>query len=117
MNFTFDDVDEVRFTVVQGANPGSAIPFAPGARTIRIGRAVDNDIVTNDAAVSRSHARVEVGEGQCLIADAGSRGGVEKMGFRLGEAPEPLESGDEFKIGNTILRFEIVLKKSAAKRA
>jgi pSer/pThr/pTyr-binding forkhead associated (FHA) protein len=117
MQFNLQDVEEIRFTVVQGANVGSRVALQPTPRSVRIGRAADNDIVINDPSVSRSHARVDVGAEGTQIQDLNSAGGVEKMGFRLGAAPEPLFSGDEFKIGGTILRYEVVLKKSAARRS
>jgi pSer/pThr/pTyr-binding forkhead associated (FHA) protein len=117
MQFSLEDVEEIRFTVVQGANVGSRVALQPTPRSVRIGRAVDNDIVINDASVSRSHARVDIGPEGTQILDLNSAGGVEKMGFRLGSTPELLVSGDEFKIGGTILRYEVVLKQSAARRS
>ncbi len=113
----FEDLEEFRVSVVKGANPGSKIPFKPGVRSIGVGRAVDNDIVISDPTVSRHHARIDIRADGCWLADAGSSTGVEKMGFKVGANAEPLASGDEFKIGNTILRFEIVAKKGAQKRA
>jgi pSer/pThr/pTyr-binding forkhead associated (FHA) protein len=112
-----EDLQEIRFTVVKGSNPGSRISFPPGTRTIRIGRALDNEIVIADPTVSRFHARVELRNEGYYLADLGSTAGVEKMGFRLGPDPEPLESGDEFRLGDSILRFEIVAKKGATQRA
>lgn len=111
-----EDVETIRFSVVQGGSTGSQISFAPEPRAVKIGRALDNDIVINDPAVSRAHARVDIAPEGARIQDLGSAGGVEKMGFRLGTAPEPLASGDEFKIGSTILRYELVLKKRASRR-
>jgi pSer/pThr/pTyr-binding forkhead associated (FHA) protein len=117
MKIAPEDVQEYRFTVVRGAKPGSRVSFEGGVRNVRIGRAVDNDVVVSDPTVSRSHARVELRADGWFIADAGSSAGVEKMGFRVGSAPEPLESGDEFKVGDTILKFEVVAKKGAIKKA
>ncbi|MEA2626710.1 MAG: hypothetical protein QOD06_2755, partial [Candidatus Binatota bacterium] len=117
MSWSHEEVQQVRFIVVRGANRGAEIDFPPGARSIRIGRAGDNEIVIGDPTVSRAHARVEVQQDHATIADLGSAAGVEKMGFRVGRDPEPLESGDEFKLGDTILRFEVILKKGAQKRA
>ena len=114
------DVQELRFTVVRGAEPGAAVSFAPDAGSIRIGRSVDNDIVVNDPTVSRTHARVDIRADGFYLADVGSSAGVEKMGFRLGSEPEKLASGDEFKLGATILRFEVVgtgVKAAAASAA
>ncbi len=110
-----EDVQEYRFTVVRGAAPGSHMSFEGGVRNVRIGRAADNDIVVGDPTVSRLHARVELRADGWFLFDAGSSAGVEKMGFRIGSSPEPLESGDEFKIGDTILKFEVVAKKGAKK--
>jgi FHA domain len=112
-----EDVQEYRFTVVRGAQPGARMTFEGGVRNLRIGRAVENDIVVSDPTVSRSHARVELRNDGWFLIDAGSSAGVEKMGFRIGASPEPLESGDEFKLGDTILKFEVVAKKGATKKA
>ena len=117
MKIAPEDVQEYRFTVVRGAKPGSRVSFEGGVRSVRIGRAVDNDIVVNDATVSRAHARVDLRADGWFLADAGSSAGVEKMGFRVGATPEPLDSGDEFKLGDTILKFEVVAKKGALKKA
>ncbi len=117
MKIAPEDVQEYRFTVVRGAKPGSRVSFEGGVRNVRIGRAVDNEVVVSDPSVSRSHARVELRADGWFLADAGSSAGVEKMGFRVGSVPEPLESGDEFKIGDTILKFEVVAKKGATKKA
>src|SRR5438067_8987181 len=117
MNVRLEDVEEIRFTVVQGESTGSRVTFPPGPRAVRIGRAVNNDIVVNDPTVSRAHVRVDIAADGARIQDLGSAGGVEKMGFRIGAGPEPLVSGDEFKIGGTILRYELLLKKSAARRS
>ena len=110
MKLSPEDVQEYRFTVVRGAKPGQQITFEGGVRDVKIGRAVDNDIVISDPTVSRLHARVELRPDGWFLIDAGSASGVEKMGFRI-SAREPLESGDEFKLGDTILRFEVVAKK------
>lgn len=117
MQLTPEDIQELRFTVVKGSNPGSKISFDPTTRQVRIGRAVDSDIVIADPSVSRNHARVEIRADGYTIVDAGSSAGMEKMGFRVGKTPEALVSGDEFKLGDTILRFEVVAKKGALKRA
>jgi FHA domain len=112
-----EDIQEIRFLVVKGANPGSKVNFEPGLRSVRIGRAADNEIVINDPTVSRNHVRVDIRNDGNFICDLGSSAGVEKMGFRVGQTPEPLQSGDELKIGDTILRFEVVAKKGAMRRA
>ncbi len=117
MRLAPEDVQEFRFTIVKGAKPGSRISFeGGGTRTIRIGRAVDNEIVIGDPTVSRLHVRIEIRQDGWFIADPGSSSGIEKMGFRVGANAEPLDSGDEFKLGDTILKFEVVAKKGALKK-
>ena len=110
-----EGVQEFRFTVVKGISPGSVVSFPGGSRTVRIGRSAENDVVIGDPAVSREHARVDLSADAWLLADAGSRTGIEKMGFRIGQEPEPLQSGDEFRLGDTILRFEVVPKRGASR--
>ena len=116
MQLGLGDVQEIRFTVIKGSNPGAKISFEPTPRTIRIGRSADNDLVVADATVSRQHAHVDIRDDGYSIKDAGSSSGLEKMGFRVGREPEPLQSGDELRLGDTILRFEVVAKKGAIKR-
>jgi hypothetical protein len=117
MRISPEDVQEFRFTVVKGAKPGAQISFeGGGTRAIRIGRAVDNELVIADPTVSRLHAKVDIRQDGWFLVDTGSSAGIEKMGFRVGQEPEPLESGDEFKLGETILRFDVVAKKGALKK-
>jgi len=116
MELTLEDIQELRFVVVNGANPGAVVAFEPEARTIRIGRAIDNDVVINDPTVSRMHASVTVSDQGFTVAENPSSTGVEKMGFRI-SGTDPLVSGDELRIGDTILRFEVVAKKGALKKA
>ncbi|GAA2234910.1 MULTISPECIES: ABC transporter ATP-binding protein/permease [Kitasatospora] len=48
-----------------------------GARTIRIGRALDNDIVVSDLQVSRHHAELrQLPDGRWEIVDLGSHNGI-----------------------------------------
>lgn len=108
------DVAEIRFTVVRGATPGHVFSFAPDVGSLQIGRSVDNDIVVNDPTVSRAHARIDVRADGCFLTDLGSTAGIEKMGFRMSSSPEALRSGDEFKLGDTILRFETVAARPKA---
>jgi hypothetical protein len=118
MRLAPEDVQEFRFTIVKGAKPGSKMSFeGGGTRSIRIGRAVDNELVVNDPTVSRLHARIDIRQDGWFISDQGSSSGIEKMGFRVGSNAEPLDSGDEFRLGDTILKFEVVAKKGALKKA
>jgi adenylate cyclase len=80
------------------------------SRQLRIGRALDNDIVLNHAIVSRYHAVVEVGEvGEVgaharIVRDLGSRNGVFVNRLRIKQ--EQLSDGDLIQVGPFELRFE-----------
>ncbi|MFD3357532.1 FHA domain-containing protein [Streptomyces fradiae] len=57
------------------------------ARTVRIGRASDNDVVVDDLVVSRHHAElVARPDGTCLIRDLGSHNGTFLNGRPVHEA-------------------------------
>ncbi|WP_407549185.1 FHA domain-containing protein [Streptomyces sp. Pv4-95] len=55
--------------------PSSVRPL-PAARTTRIGRAPDNDLVIDDLVVSRRHAELRAGPGGYEIVDLGSHNGT-----------------------------------------
>lgn len=73
-----------------------------GAGT-QIGRALDNDIVVNDASVSRHHARIESRNGTFTMRDLGSQNGTWVRGQRVSEAP--LNDGDSVKLGDAVFTF------------
>ncbi|MFJ1754238.1 FHA domain-containing protein [Kitasatospora sp. NPDC088134] len=69
----------------QGGRPGAVgglgnptmIRSLTGGRTIRIGRALDNDIVVSDLQVSRHHAELrQLPDGRWEIVDLGSHNGI-----------------------------------------
>jgi pSer/pThr/pTyr-binding forkhead associated (FHA) protein len=72
-----------------------------------IGRAPDNQIVLNDAQVSRYHARLERTDDAILITDLGSdnRTRVQEAVIES-QTPHPLKDGDVVRIGN----FALVLR-------
>ncbi|WP_344279565.1 ATP-binding cassette domain-containing protein, partial [Actinomadura napierensis] len=71
-------------------NPSQVIRVAP--RTLRIGRAADNDIVVADLVVSRHHAELRtLGPGRHQIVDLGSHNGTYVNGNRV-ESAEFTES-------------------------
>lgn len=83
-------VDGTRFNVKAGA-------------TTQIGRALDNDIVVNDASVSRHHANIETRNGAYVLRDLGSQNGSWLSGQRVTEAP--LDDGDAVKLGDAVFTF------------
>jgi|GEM_PF-4365679 len=95
-------------TVLSGVSKGDIFHLELSEdKAIKIGRAADNDIVLQDASVSRNHARLELRGKSFFLVDCGSSGGTVLMGFHLtpgDNTGRPLTSGDEFKIGESIFR-------------
>ncbi|WP_405011054.1 FHA domain-containing protein [Kitasatospora sp. NBC_01539] len=58
-------------------NPTVVRNLTAGMRTIRIGRALDNDVVVSDLQVSRHHAELrQLADGRWEIVDLGSHNGI-----------------------------------------
>lgn len=89
-------------TVEDGAGAGRQYPL--GHAPLTIGRQEGNDIVLDDAQVSRRHARVELRGERAVIADLGSVNEVLVNGRRI-DGSQPLWPGDRIEIGATTLRF------------
>jgi adenylate cyclase len=83
---------------------GEQRTFALTDQGLQIGRALDNDIVLNNAIVSRRHARVELRGREAWVADLGSRNGISVNRLRVKE--EPLHDGDVLQVGPFEIRFE-----------
>ncbi len=64
---------------------------------VRIGRALDNDLILDDARVSRYHALLRQRHGRYLLQDLGSRGGSQVNGYPVQEIL--LRSGDIISLG------------------
>jgi hypothetical protein len=73
---------------------------------ITIGRADDNELVLDDARVSRHHARLRVRHGMLVLMDLGSRNGVRVNGETVVEVV--LGVGDRIQIGDTVLIVDSV---------
>ncbi|MEU1281387.1 FHA domain-containing protein [Streptomyces sp. NPDC005805] len=70
------------------------------ARTVRIGRSPDNDLVVDDLIVSRRHAELRsLADGGYEIADLGSHNGTYLNGRPVGRAP--VRPGDIVGIGHS----------------
>lgn len=74
-----------------------------GATEIRIGRAMDCAIRTDDAMVSRHHARLYWGGAGYVLEDLGSANGVYYQDVRVGQ--HVLKHGDAVRCGSLWLRF------------
>jgi diguanylate cyclase (GGDEF)-like protein len=71
---------------------------------VRVGRMPDNEIVLDDVAVSRRHARFEKRSQGWVVMDVGSRNGsLWNDGELSGEVL--LKNGDRVKVGSTIFKF------------
>lgn len=99
-----DRVDGVRLRFASGAaESATVIPAPTEERVLRIGRARDNDIVLDDAKVSRYHAELVVrGDGPSEIRDCGSVNGILVDGRRTERAA--VNVGTLVEIGNSTLR-------------
>jgi hypothetical protein len=78
-------------------------PLKVGVNTL--GRSSDNDVVSEDAFVSRRHCAVLVHHsGKCEIHDTASKNGTYVNGNRIA-GPVELKSGDEIRISNQRYTF------------
>src|SRR5258708_2926067 len=89
-----------RMTVRQGPVPGKVFDLAKDVLTI--GRDMNNDVVINDAEVSRNHGRLTSQSGGYLIEDLASTNGTFVNGQRL-IGPKLLNPGDVVGLGETIV--------------
>ena len=71
---------------------------------LRIGRALDNDIVLNHAIVSRHHAQVELRGRDAWVTDLDSRNGIFVNRLRIKE--EQLGDGDMLQVGPFEFHYE-----------
>jgi adenylate cyclase len=77
---------------------------------ITVGRGTANDLVLNDASVSRFHAVIKLHENTVSIADRGSTNGIVRNGEKISEESE-LGNGDVVQVGQYALRLEHVDEK------
>jgi pSer/pThr/pTyr-binding forkhead associated (FHA) protein len=68
-----------------------------------IGRIQENDIIIDNLAVSRRHAKIYIKDGKVVIKDLGSANGTFVNGVQVDEAE--LKSGDIILIGKHMLKF------------
>ena len=71
---------------------------------LTIGRALDNDLILNDAAVSLHHARIAKVQAAFYIEDLGSTNSTFVNEVRTDE--QQLSPGDQIRIGDQVLVFE-----------
>lgn len=73
-----------------------------------IGRSSENHLVLSDPFASANHAIVVWREGQWWVEDLKSHNGTYLNDERVVE-PRPLTTGDRIRIGETTLRFNLML--------
>ncbi len=74
------------------------------AEVIRIGRAVENDVVIASKRVSREHARLRRDGRNVVLEDLGSANGTFLNDERV-LTPVPLRDGDRIGLGDVVLLF------------
>lgn len=85
-----------------GATP---VQFDLGGALISIGRASDNDVIVDDAMVSRHHCQLRLQHGAYSFADLGSRNGSFVNGQQVSQVA--LGPGDRIQIGETEIEFQV----------
>ncbi len=95
------------FQLIMRTGPSPEKAFSLSQTEIYIGRDISNDIVINDAEISRKHARLSLQTGAYTIEDLGSTNGTSVNSARL-YGPTALRSGDIIQLGeNVTLVYEV----------
>jgi predicted component of type VI protein secretion system len=106
--FQEDVMAQLSYQLVMQTGPTPGKAYALDKGEINIGRDVNNDIVINDAEVSRSHARIIIQGDSCVLEDLGSTNGTSVDGKRL-TGPHILYPGQRISLGeNVSLGFEAI---------
>lgn len=92
---------EACLVVLYGTELGRRVSLPQS--TFTIGRSTKADLVIDQEAVSRRHARIDYGARRHTILDLGSSNGIFVNEARVNE--KKLEDGDRIRIGRTLLVF------------
>lgn len=93
-----------------GLNSGESLAISvdpqAGTRSVTVGRSTENDVVIDDATLSRTHMRLERGEdGRWTALDLGSSNGTAVDGVPARGQPIPLRNGSVIEAGTVRLTF------------
>ncbi|MFU8770927.1 MAG: FHA domain-containing protein [Anaerolineales bacterium] len=98
----------LRFQLVMRSGPTPGKTYDLDKDEVSIGRDVNNDVVINDAEVSRRHAQINRQPGSFAIEDLGSTNGTFVNRVRL-SGTRVLQPSDSITLGeNVSLAFELV---------
>lgn len=89
--------------VVAGVDEGKRIEI--GKRRINLGRREGNELTLTDMNTSRLHAYIIYEDNSHVLHDANSLNGLYVSGQRVSR--RVLHSGDEIKLGNTVIVYEV----------
>lgn len=92
-------------TIAEGSARGKRFRFA--SERVSIGRGLENEVVLNDAGVSRAHARIERRGSAWVILDRGSANGTHLNGAPMA-AVATLRDGDRIRVGPVTFEFRAI---------
>lgn len=96
------------YQLVMRIGPAPGKVFALTAAEVVLGRDINNEIVINDAEISRRHTRLVMQENGYAVEDLGSTNGTFVNGTRI-PGPQALEPGQTIRLGeNVTFSYEIV---------
>jgi pSer/pThr/pTyr-binding forkhead associated (FHA) protein len=103
-----------QFQLIMRSGPTPGAAFMLEGDQLTIGRDATNDIVINDAEISRRHARLTFQGGKYVLEDLGSTNGTFVNGQRLA-GPRVLKAGEVVSFGEQIiLVFEVNIVDAGA---
>lgn len=105
-------VPEAVLLVRGGPEEGTRVTLPRGMTTL--GRAPLNNIVIDEAGISRQHTAIRGDQEGYWITDLGSRNGTFVNGEKLGTDPQRLRNFDRIELGGTDMPVHWVFMESQA---
>jgi len=100
---------------VKTGNLAGKVVYLDEGQRITLGRGSQCDLVVLDAVISRAHCTVANKDGRLCLEDLGSRNGTYVNGQKIA-GTRPLASGDEFRLGQTILTCTVDVDQAQVSR-